>query len=295
MNKLEDKSYEDLDIKLTIGNLNLSVFYLRYVPPISNWKSPNHCHSSYELHYIPSGHGILTINQNKYKIIPGTFYLTGPGVYHEQISAPKEPMSEFCINFDYKILKTNIKDGVPKQEVEGLINALKNSYFWFGSDEHKDIALFEKIFYELENQFTGYYTIVRNYLTQIIINMLRYFIQQKATYSIPRKSLDDVRKQTLDNLLYTEFTDITMAKLANSISVSPRQLDRIMKQFYSMSFKQKLLNIRIDNAIYLLKSTNLTIDEICKQTGFNSSSYFCRVIKKRNGITANEYRSSNNS
>lgn len=282
--------YDDLDIKFSIGNIKISVAYLRFTPSIKGWKSTNHSHSSFELHYIPKGKCLLTVNQSKYDIVPGTFYLTGPGIYHEQMTNDEDPMTEYCINFDYSVSKTANLDGVPIEESKGLLNALQKSKFWIESDKHEDNVLFEKIFKELENKQTGYYTVVRCNITQIIINMLRYFTMQNSAYEIPKKTLNDVRRQMLDDLLHNRFRDISIDELACSIGVGVRQFDRIMKQLYNVSFKNKLLEIRLDNAKYLLKNTNLSVDEICNQTGFNSLSYFCRVIKSKTGHTAVEYR-----
>lgn len=291
MRDIELKIYDDLDIKINVGRLLINVFYIRYIPAIPNWNVPNHSHSCYELHYIPKGKGVLKINHNKYDIVPGTFYLTGPGVYHEQTTDKYEPMSEYCINFDYSVKKpSSSKDSTPSEEVDMLVQALSEFSFWFGFDEYDNMELFEKIYEELETQLVGYYTSVRNYITQIIINVLRCYLKQKASYIIPLKTLNDNRRQTLDILLYENYKNITMNQMSEILMVSTRQLDRIIKQYYSVSFKEKLLSIRVENALQLLKNTNLRVEEIAVKTGFNHSSYLSRTIKNRTGLSPTGHR-----
>lgn len=48
--------------------------------------------------------------------------------------------------------------------------------------------------------------------------------------------------------------------------------------------------LRIDNAKYLLRYTNISILDISFKCGFNSQSYFCSTFKKQTGYTPSEYR-----
>ncbi len=44
------------------------------------------------------------------------------------------------------------------------------------------------------------------------------------------------------------------------------------------------------SARYLLKYTELTVKEICFNTGFSSESVFCNAFKKQHGMTPQGYR-----
>ena len=98
-------SYHDLNIKIPMGNMTINIFYISYEPSRPNWSVKNHSHSIYELHFIPSGKGILQAFDKEYNIIPETFYLTGPGIIHGQKADIEDPMCEYCINFEIKISK----------------------------------------------------------------------------------------------------------------------------------------------------------------------------------------------
>ena len=128
-------AYGDLNIKIPMGNMTINIFYISFEPPRPNWGFTNHSHSTYELHFIPSGKGILQAFDKKYDIIPDTFYLTGPGVIHQQKADMEDPMCEYCINFEIKISKRNIKksDIYLKEEIDDIIKTLLNTNFWFGN------------------------------------------------------------------------------------------------------------------------------------------------------------------
>lgn len=279
--------YSDLDLKLHMGNLSINVLNINYEPPISLRAFKNHNHSSYELHFIPEGKGILRIFQNTYNITPGTFYLTGPGIYHEQLSDRYDPMVEYCINFEFTVSK---KLG-SKGEFKEIADILSKTNFWFGKDVFATHECFQKIFYEMDHQLLGYYTNIQNYASQIVINAVRcYAGQRKADYLIPRKMTYDKRRTVLDNFFRDYQNQLKPAELATMLGVSVRQLDRIIHYYYSMSFKEKLTSTRLDISKDLLANTDLTVDEISLKAGFSSSSYFCKIFKERFDITPTEYR-----
>jgi hypothetical protein len=43
----------------------------------------------------------------EYRITPGTLFMTGPGIAHEQVSLASDPMTEYCIYFQ---IETSGKD-----------------------------------------------------------------------------------------------------------------------------------------------------------------------------------------
>lgn len=284
--------YNDIDIKINLGSLVINVLYIRYRPFLHDQVIENHCHSSFELHYIHKGEGVIIINGEEQKITPGFFYLTGPGIYHKQISDNKNPMVEYCINFDYKTTgMPSIAEGIPKKESESIVNLLQASKFYCGKDEYNNSELLQRTFKELEAREIGYYSSIKNYLFQIIINTLRCFTaERKAEYEVPKKNLDDLRHQVLDDLIGFRYCEINADMVAKELRISKRHLDRVVKLYYGESFNEKLLSVKIDNAKLLLKNSNMTITDISLKTGFNSPNYFSRMFKKKTGMSPNEFR-----
>lgn len=283
----------DLDIKIRMGDLIINILNINYEPPTDFWHISNHCHSSYELHFIPSGKGTLYVQKRTYEIIPGTFYLTGPGIYHEQKSDVNDPMAEYCLNFELCIAdKKSVRKGSHiNSELCEITKTLLDTYFWFGSDMYDTSRIFSLIMSELENQWLGYYTNLHNLICQIIINAVRcYTNQRKTSFRIPKRIPDDNRRLIIDSYLREYDKKLTALELAGRLGVSTRQLDRIMIDYYDMPFKKKLVKTRLEQAKHLLTHTMLLIDEISERTGFSTTSYFCKMFKKNEGLTPDSYR-----
>ncbi len=67
-------------------------------------------------------------------------------------------------------------------------------------------------------------------------------------------------------------------------------LSRLFKQELNTTFVEILTNIRICQAVRLLRETGLTGAEIAQKVGYASGTYFYRVFKKTVGITFGDLR-----
>lgn len=84
--------------------------------------------------------------------------------------------------------------------------------------------------------------------------------------------------------------DITIEKLASSLSISPYYFIRLFKKEFGMPPHQYLLSLRLDSACFYLRTTQKTIKDIAFSCGFKSENNFCIAFKKQIGLTPTEYR-----
>ncbi len=78
-------------------------------------------------------------------------------------------------------------------------------------------------------------------------------------------------------------TLIPMSKLAEAVSVSLRQLERLFKQHLQTTPARYYLELRLTRAAQLVKQTNLPLLQIAVSTGFSSQSHFSRVYTRQFG------------
>lgn len=279
----ERKLYSDYDIRIQLGNLIINVMNINFEPPRKGWEVKNHCHSSYELHYIPQGKDTLRIKDKSYEITPGSLYLTGPDVHHEQRAHKEDPMSECCINFEFTVKdKKNIKDNFySEEEIDFIIDTLKDTKFWFGYDKFDTIPLFEKIGYEFEHQTIGSFANIQSSVTQIVLNAVRCFSGTKEyNIPLPQKTLYEKRRLIIDSYFREYYKSLSAEELAKMMEVSTRQLDRIMKEYFSMSFIEMLTRRRIEHAKDYLLNTKLSLESISEAVGFSSAAHFSKIFKQ---------------
>lgn len=86
------------------------------------------------------------------------------------------------------------------------------------------------------------------------------------------------------------FRTASLSALARRQNVSVAYVSRIIRAATGESFISLLQNKRMDTAALWLKTTNLSVAEICEGIGYDNTSHFHRLFKARFGTTPDQYR-----
>ena len=89
---------------------------------------------------------------------------------------------------------------------------------------------------------------------------------------------------------YGEITDI--GQIAARFCISKYHLCRTFNKNFGLPLVSYLNTIKIRAAEELMKNERLNLTEIATRSGFNSSSYFCKVFKAGKGVSPTAYRKS---
>lgn len=87
---------------------------------------------------------------------------------------------------------------------------------------------------------------------------------------------------------------IAVQKIADHVHLHPTYLERLFKLYAAMSLVDYINKQRIDNACYLLRSTDKSIESIAFEVGYNNRQHFARSFKKFTGTSPKEYRCNQN-
>lgn len=85
--------------------------------------------------------------------------------------------------------------------------------------------------------------------------------------------------------------ELSLAKVAKQIYISPCYLCKIFKPITGQTFVSYVNSRRLELAKKLLISTNQRVDMIAIDCGFRTASYFSTLFRKQNGVSPIEYRS----
>ena len=83
---------------------------------------------------------------------------------------------------------------------------------------------------------------------------------------------------------------LSLNDLAQHAAVSPFYFTRVFRQETGYTPHQYIINTRIANAKFLLRTTEDSVKDIAIQTGWNSESTFCSAFRKSTGLTPSVYR-----
>ena len=101
-----------------------------------------------------------------------------------------------------------------------------------------------------------------------------------------RGKLPEIREYLIAN--YTQ--KILLEELADEFYISKYHMSREFKNEYDITIGNYLLSLRIARAKELLRFSSMPIEEIAAECGISDTSYFTKVFRKSEGMTALEYR-----
>jgi len=104
---------------------------------------------------------------------------------------------------------------------------------------------------------------------------------------MPEVFLNKVKQIILKNLTDEKFG---VSELAAELGLSRSQVLRKIKSLSGKSANQFIRDIRLDEAVRLLKQSELTSSEIAYEVGFSSPSYFNKCFNDRYKLTPGEFK-----
>lgn len=84
--------------------------------------------------------------------------------------------------------------------------------------------------------------------------------------------------------------ELSLEETAHKVNVTPQYLSKLFKEDTGKSFKESIIELRINEAKKLLKTSTFNIREIAYEVGYNDPNYFIRIFKKNTGLTPKEYQ-----
>jgi len=83
---------------------------------------------------------------------------------------------------------------------------------------------------------------------------------------------------------------LSVQEIAGVCHMNPAYLGQLFKKRMGYSIIDYIHDVRIEQAKRLLLETDQNIDLIADQTGFKDRSYFCKIFKKKTGLSPGEYK-----
>ena len=137
----------------------------------------------------------------------------------------------------------------------------------------------------LENimSFTSY-SQIKNYLADILTKC------HTALETGTTTSSEYIVKKIKD-IIKTEYASIeTIEDITDKLYLNPLYTNRIFKQHTGKTIYEWLLNLRMEKAEELLKTSPLKAGDVGKAVGYKTARYFSTVFKNHTGLTPIQYR-----
>ena len=100
----------------------------------------------------------------------------------------------------------------------------------------------------------------------------------------------DARMIEIMNYVQANYIDITLDDLAEKFFLSKPYLSKYIKEKSGMTFGDLVKKIRMKKAKELLKSSNMTVENIAMSVGYQNVEHFNRLFKKAYDMTPMQFR-----
>lgn len=240
------------------------------------WNTDRHSNADYELHLILSGTCSVEVGDRTYDLIPGQAIVIAPGQYHK----PKVTSSPFQrLSIPFVLSKGNFENVIEETIYPCKVVRLSN----------QTMSLAPQIFEEYRTSGPFHLDMLRSLLGQLMISVLRQLKlpASDSAQRLPSNCYTDIIDDFFEHHM-AEYGTETL--LAQQLHVSQRQLSRILHTHYGMTFRQKLLQTRMEHAAWLLRTSQRTVNQICVDVGYSSESTFYQNFKAYFGKTPQQYR-----
>lgn len=83
---------------------------------------------------------------------------------------------------------------------------------------------------------------------------------------------------------------ISLSSVAEALGISTKQVSRLLRTGVGMTFKEYVLQLRMDAAREIMLCEDLTIAETAERVGYFNTSHFIKCFKTYTGLTPGEWK-----
>jgi AraC-like DNA-binding protein len=247
---------------------------------------------SIRIYYIMDGKFEWLINDRCHVLYPGDLAIILPG---QRFGGSKGFMDigTLCwiwIEVDridqYKRMVLGKWSGLSETESLTISNILQTNNTNVLVGVKDAITILHTIKEELFHQEVGYTTRIN----QLIDELLIFIVRQSTRQNISRRDFPQTFTKLEETLRQNLAHQWTVEEMAALIGLGTTAFSEKVKNYTGFSPLNYLINIRISEAIKMLKKQGINVTTIALETGFYSSQHFSTTFKKLTGYTPIEFR-----
>lgn len=96
---------------------------------------------------------------------------------------------------------------------------------------------------------------------------------------------DESRRIEILSYVKSSYRTASLGELSNRLYLTLPYLSKITKDLFGKSFKELVVDERMERALAAFRTTELSIGDVIRSVGYENESYFHREFKKRYGTT----------
>jgi AraC family transcriptional regulator, dual regulator of chb operon len=264
----------------------------RYTP------AKKHQHEFFEMIYVYSGNAVHEIQNTKQTISAGDVLIIAPQVTHSLSVFDDSIIIDALIrkgtfsNHFFKFLK---KDNILASFFQRDLYSNQHQpciTFHTGNDKELETLLFD-MFLEHEMQDELSDDILNNLCLVYFAKLVRLYQHQVEIFSPIVKESEQLLR--IITYIQNHYNQVTLQSVATHFHYAPAYLSNYIKEHTGQTFLHFVKTAKLNRAEYLLLNSNLSIQEICLEIGYESPAHFIRLFKEIYHLSPSKFRKKNSS
>jgi AraC-like DNA-binding protein/mannose-6-phosphate isomerase-like protein (cupin superfamily) len=248
-----------------------------------------HYHDFFEIIYVCKGSPLGVINGQELHLREGQLCIMNPNAIHY--------FKKYSVQTDLILNIVLPKELFHKSIFRALFHdPVLSSFFIRYQLEHnnqpsylylqqldKDIdQLIEILSKEYLNNMKYSHVIIESLLTLIFSFILRSVTESSDSRDLTMTKIID--------FIYLNYQTITLRSVAEHFNYHPKYLSFLIHKHTGQTFRELIVNIKLQHAINYLLYTNYNIEQIVDILGYKDKSSFYSSFRKEYGTSPSEYR-----
>lgn len=247
----------------------------------SVWKTDRHNHAGYELHVMLQGSYKLDVGGREYTVGENEAILIAPGQYHCFVPS-YEKTKRLSVGF-------SVSGGTLPERLQKAVDRCRVC-----PATEEMLSACREVLSELSQQVSFSRIMLEVQTARLLVSCFR--LLQVDYDADPKTGICESEMYThqIDAFFERRLRDNPyIEELAADLFLTRGQVNRLLKERYGVTFREKLVFARLDRASWLLRHTNLTVGQVAAEVGYTVPSSFYHVFRQHFGITPEQYRNEN--
>ena len=254
------------------------------------------CAYDHRFFFCQSGHGTITVEGKDYPMERGCLIIWRSGMKYDLKNKAGEELMLLGANFDFtttgkefvaaipptrtEVNRKNIVEEVTFSDAECLNGVLyiNNMYRLEADIEHIcDEYLQNRTFFRAKNS---------GIFMSVLTEAVREGMLENVSIRRSKKKVEEILAYIAQH--YGE--EITNFELGRRFGYHPNYINHLVVQHTGMSLHKYVLRFRINKAVELLQTTDLSVVRISEKCGFYDYNHFLKYFKQVTGYTTKAFR-----
>jgi AraC-like DNA-binding protein len=256
-------------------------------------KSSWHYHNNFEISFITEGSGKRIVGDSIEEFQPGDLAFIGPNLPHVWIAdketrmLSKRTLEMVFLQFNLNVLSDQLLSLPEFSNVKRALDLSERGIQIIGDTLNQVSEVMLQLPYlksfERMLHFFMLMDIIGKSKTNIQLASKKYL---KIRFTTGNKRIAAIHEYLMNN--YRE--EVNLKNLAELVHMAEGSLCRYFKMNLGITIFEYLNKIKTEFACKLLMDPDLSIMDVCFDSGFNNISHFNKQFKKVTGVPPSEYR-----